>query len=72
MVRMLHPSWGKCCLLIAWAMAACGSHATVAVPTGAPSPRVVEERLLDQISQMDIPETPLPSFRREGNVYYPE
>jgi hypothetical protein len=50
-VRMLRLRWGKCCLLIVWAVAACGSHATVALPTGVPTPRVVEERLLDQIAE---------------------
>jgi hypothetical protein len=54
-VRMLHLGLGKCCLLIVWAVAACGSPATVAVPTGAPTPRVVEQRLLDQIAEDTCP-----------------
>jgi hypothetical protein len=48
---MLHLGLGKCCLLIVWAVAACGSPATLAVPTVVPTPRVVEERLLDQIAE---------------------
>jgi hypothetical protein len=52
---MLHPGWGKFCLLIVWAVAACKGPATLAVPTGAPTPRVVEERLLGQIAQEVCP-----------------
>ena len=60
-MRMLRLSWSKKCLLILWAVAACGGPATVAVPTGAPAPRAVEERLLDQISEGVCPHPEDPS-----------
>jgi hypothetical protein len=46
---MPHPGWARF-LLIVWAVVACRTSATVAVPTGVPAPRAVEERLLDQIA----------------------
>jgi hypothetical protein len=48
-VRIPNPGWGRF-LLIVWAVAACRTSATVAVPIGVPTPRAVEERLLDQIA----------------------
>jgi hypothetical protein len=58
---MLRLSWGKKYLLILWAVAAWGGPATVAVPTGAPAPRAVEERLLDQIAAGVCPYSDDPS-----------
>ena len=48
-MRIPNPGWGRF-LLIVWAVAACRNPATVGVPTGLPTSRAIEERLLDQIA----------------------